>query len=93
MHVHGNYNLQLAAMGSNREEVQEIAARRAAEVRRRLAAAEGLLALVDEDTAFIKAVSESRSGDDAYSEPNSEERNPDAVEAKQEPGSLFSALA
>jgi len=36
MHVHSNYNLQLATLGVNRDEVQEMAARRAAETRRRL---------------------------------------------------------
>jgi len=39
MHIHANNNLQLAALGAGREEVSEIQAKRAAEVRRKLSSA------------------------------------------------------
>jgi hypothetical protein len=39
MHIHANNNLLLASLGTNREEVHEIQARRAAEVRRKLSLA------------------------------------------------------
>lgn len=39
MHIHPNNNLQLASLGFAREEVKEIQAKRAAEVRRKLSSA------------------------------------------------------
>jgi len=39
MPIHANNNLQLAALGVGREEVSEIQAKRAAEVRRKLSSA------------------------------------------------------
>jgi hypothetical protein len=43
MHIHANNNLALAALGAGREEVSEIQARRAAEVRRKLSSAARLM--------------------------------------------------
>ena len=39
MHIHTNNSLQLASLGAGREEAQEIAVKRAAEVRRKLSIA------------------------------------------------------
>jgi len=49
MHIHANNNLQLAALGAGREELSEIQARRAAEVRRKLASATRLIDESDSD--------------------------------------------
>ena len=43
MHIHPNNNLTLASLGLGREEVQEIQAKRAAEVRRKLSSASRVL--------------------------------------------------
>lgn len=101
MHVHANYNLQLAAMGSNRDEIQEIAARRAAEVRRRLAAIAGQEAGAPDDDAFVKAISaaDTEPPDNTYPATNGGAHvfeEPSAAETTttaREQGSLFSALA
>ncbi|MBB5058363.1 hypothetical protein HDF16_003077 [Granulicella aggregans] len=42
MHIHANNNLLLASIGAGREELSEIQAKRAAEVRKRLASASRL---------------------------------------------------
>jgi hypothetical protein len=52
MHIHANNSLQLAAIGVGREEVSEIAARRAAEVRKKLASAARMLDDSDSDGLF-----------------------------------------
>jgi hypothetical protein len=39
MHIHANNNLALASLGAGRDEIREIQARRAAEVRRKLSSA------------------------------------------------------
>jgi hypothetical protein len=95
MHVHANYSQTLATLGAGRDEVQEIAARRAAEVRRRLAAADKLLSPSVEDVAFVKA-SDAVDADpegDTYS--TSGEQQPADTDAETPPcqGSLFSARA
>ena len=42
MHIHANNNLLLASIGAGREELSEIQAKRAAEVRKKLASASRL---------------------------------------------------
>jgi hypothetical protein len=49
MHIHANNNLQLAALGAGREEVSEIQAKRAAEVRRKLSSASRVM----EDSEYL----------------------------------------
>jgi len=53
MHIHPNNNLALASLGSAREEVQALQARRAAEVRKKLSSAARLLEATDGDTGSV----------------------------------------
>jgi PP-loop superfamily ATP-utilizing enzyme len=54
MHVHANYSQQLASLGVSREETREIAARRAAEVRKKLSAASGsILSEIGEEVTVV----------------------------------------
>ena len=73
MHIHANNNLQLASIGSGREQAQEIAAKRAAEVRRKLSAASRSMALDQAEfsgTARVEARSyegeQRKAEDDAF---------------------------
>jgi hypothetical protein len=97
MHVHANYSQTLATLGAGRDEAQEMATRRAAEVRRRLAAAaDKLISAETEDVAFVKASQPADSGAerDAYSTAEGEQKQPEAAIApEREHGSLFSARA
>ena len=98
MHVHANYSQTLATLGAGRDEVQEMAARRAAEVRRRLAAADKLLQADEDDVAFVKASASIDPGPDpqgdAYSSADGEQQQRQTNAApEREPGSLFSARA
>lgn len=79
MHVHGNYSLQLASLGAGREESEKIAAKKAAEVRRKLSIASGALREVGDEVKAVTARPEERRG---YQEPESGEF-----------GRLFSARA
>jgi hypothetical protein len=50
MHIHANNNLLLASIGAGREELSEIQAKRAAEVRKKLASATRLMDNSDSDS-------------------------------------------
>jgi hypothetical protein len=50
MHIHANNNLLLASIGAGREELSEIQAKRAAEVRKKLASATRLMDDSDSDS-------------------------------------------
>ena len=72
MHIHANNNLLLASLGAGREEVSEIQARRAAEVRRKLSSAtrvmedsDGLLGTARVTRRFYEQEPE-QSEDDAF---------------------------
>jgi hypothetical protein len=99
MQVHANYSQTLATLGAGRDEAQEMATRRAAEVRRRLAAAtDKLLREEEEDVAFVKASASIDPGPDpqgdAYSSADGEQQQPEAdVAPEREHGSHFSARA
>jgi len=85
MHVHNQYNLPLAsqAVGLNAE-MREIAARKAAELRRRLASP--LLSLEGED--------EPRAGAVVYTDPNERKKNQNDGQADDaEFQRAFSAMA
>ena len=60
MHIHPNNNLQLAALGSLREEVQAIQARRAAEVRKKLSAAAKTTGIGEDESSNAAARVEAR---------------------------------
>jgi hypothetical protein len=95
MHVHANYNQTLATLGVGRDETQEMAARRAAEVRRRLAAADKLLSTDVEDVAFVKASDAVDAGPegDTYSTSGGQQPADTDPEAPPGQGNLFSARA
>jgi hypothetical protein len=82
MHVHANYSQQLASLGAGRNDTQEIAARRAAEVRKKLSAASGRLL-----SESVEDISRVTPGNDERQDP--QHREPD----KEEFGRLFSARA
>jgi hypothetical protein len=69
MHIHPNNNLQLAALGSEREEVQAIQARRAAEVRKKLSAASRAMQLGEDEFSSTATRVEARSSE-SQSEPH-----------------------
>lgn len=99
MHIHASYSINLAEMGSNREEIHELAARRAAEVRRRLAALARMAPPENEEAPFVRSISEAvpDPAPDAYSTADGQQIA--VVPLDQDPagernyGSLFSALA
>lgn len=99
MHVYASYSINLAEMGSNREEIHAIAARRAAEVRRRLEALTMAPAEDPDEVDFVKAVGATNSDPpvDAYSptemDPITVEQVEQEVSAERDNGSLFSARA
>jgi len=99
MHIHASYSINLAEMGSERDEIHAIAARRAAEVRRRLAALARTPAEEDDEVDFVKAVTavDSEFSVDAHSTMEIDRLLFDHVEqhaaVDQDHGSLFSALA
>ena len=70
MHIHPNNSLMLATLGVGREEVQEIQAKRAAEVRRKLSSASRVLGDSEELSGPASRVerrsyqSESRGGEE-----------------------------
>ncbi len=70
MHIHPNNSLMSATLGVGREEVQEIQAKRAAEVRRKLSSASRVLGDSEELSGPASRVerrsyqSESRAGDE-----------------------------
>ena len=53
MHIHANNNLSLASLGAGREELSEIQAKRAAEVRKKLASASRLADDSDSDSELL----------------------------------------
>ncbi len=87
MHVHANYSQQLASLGAGRNDTQEIAARRAAEVRKKLSAASGrVLSESGEEVAWVTPDNDERR--------NGERQNPQHREPeKEEFGRIFSARA
>ena len=99
MHVHASYSINLAEMGSNRDEIHEIAVRRAAEVRRRLAALAMIPTEDGDEVDFVKAVDAADSDPpiDNYSPAEIDQVLVEEVEreapADRDHGSLFSARA
>jgi hypothetical protein len=59
MHIHPNNNLALASLGSAREEVQALQARRAAEVRKKLSSAARVLEATDGDSGSVSRLDRS----------------------------------
>jgi len=56
MHIHPNNNLALAALGVGREELSEIQAKRAAEVRKKLSSAARVLESADGEPASVSRI-------------------------------------
>ena len=65
MHIHPNNNLQLAALGVGREQVSELQAKRAAEVRKKLSAASRAMALGEDEFSSTAGRVEARTSDAA----------------------------
>jgi hypothetical protein len=70
MHIHPNNNLALASLGAGREELSEIQAKRAAEVRKKLSSAARMLEASDgEPSAGVSRV-DRRAYDGGQREPD-----------------------
>jgi hypothetical protein len=80
MHVHANYSQQLASLGASQPTTQEIAARRSAEVRKKLSLAAGALNEAGDEITGVHARAEEEQQRPKHREPN-----------ENEFGSLFSA--
>ena len=86
MHIHANNNLQLATLGSLREEVHEIQAKRAAEVRKKLSTAAHANVLGEDEFSSGTSRVEARSYE-------SESRQGQSSAEEDGFGRLFSAKA
>lgn len=72
MHVHAEYSLQLASLGASRDEIQEIAARRSAEVRRKLSLAAGTISDTGEGVSAVAPRTEDQHQSERQQDPDSD---------------------
>jgi hypothetical protein len=73
MHIHANNNLLLASIGAGREELSEIQAKRAAEVRKKLASATRLMDDSDSDGQLGPATRVERRAYEAEPQPGEDD--------------------